>query len=216
MNSTLTQSCHLRPESRPPRFEVAPSEDAVARHRILCAAREVLERSNFRSLKIRQVLAASGISARRFYCLFPSKGHLLLALLTDEVRAANARLRRTLRTAPTASQQLRGWVAFTIAHGYDASRAERLRMFRSPELLDELPEQTRSVHRVLNRQLADILARGMRDHEFRPGNPEADAIMVQYLVRGVLDDLLLAPLPHAEEEIVSATYAFVLNALRPG
>jgi AcrR family transcriptional regulator len=61
----------------------------------VAAAWRVLERSRFRSLKVRQVLVASGSSANVFYRHFPSKAHLLLALLTDEVDRA-ARYAETL------------------------------------------------------------------------------------------------------------------------
>lgn len=192
-----------------------PAEPKLAdARRIRAAAWAVLRRSHFRSLKIRQVLRASNSSASNFYRLFPSRAHLLLALLEDEIELVNRRFSETLNPAQTAAEQVRAWVAFNIDNLYNATRAERTRMFLDKDLLEELPEQVRVLYRVLGDRLADIIRRGQRDGEFRAGDPAADAMMVQHLVRGILAEGLMSPLPHDEDELVSSVGDFVLRALR--
>src|SRR5438067_10564555 len=80
----------------------APCAADEETRRILRAAWAVLDRSHFRSLKIRQVLTASNTSASTFYRHFPSKSHLLLALLADETRRGDRRLAECLPKADSA------------------------------------------------------------------------------------------------------------------
>lgn len=82
--------------------------------RILRAAWMVLERSRFRSLKIRQVLLASNTSASNFYSRFPSKSHLLLALLAEEAQRSDRVLRKQLACAQGPAAQLRVWLTHHI------------------------------------------------------------------------------------------------------
>jgi len=186
--------------------------EAEAR-RIRVAAWSVLRRSHFRSLKVRQVLAASGTSASYFYRLYPSRSHLLLALLRDEIRLVDKRFLATIEPGMSAAEQVRAWLAFVIDNVYNANRADRTRMFLDRDLLAELPEQVRVLHRVLGDRLGEIIRRGMRDGEFRAGDPDADAMMVQHLVRGILAEGLQSPLPHTKDDLVSEVAGFVLRAL---
>lgn len=204
------------PRTREPRSPAttAPRERDADARRILAAAHAVLKRSQFRSLKIRQVLIASNTSASNFYRLFPSKSHLLLALREEEIRLADQRLRAQLETLDSAAEQVKAWLAFNITSIYDKSRAERARMFLSQDLLDELPEQVQLQHDVTGGRLAEVIRKGMRDGEFRAGDPEADAAMVQHLMRGIIADGLMSPFPRAQESLVVEAYDFVLGALR--
>lgn len=207
--SVTTRAPDYRPHAgRPP-----GSRDADVR-RILAAAWAVLKRSHFRSLKIRQVLIASNTSASNFYRLFPSKSHLLLALLEDEIRLVDRQLRARIDPADSATEQLRAWLAFNIGNAYHRARAERARMFLDQDLLEELPEQVRLLFQLLDNRLSDIIRQGMRDGEFRAGDTDADATMVRYLVRGLLADGLANALPHNEEDLVSTVHDFILRALR--
>jgi AcrR family transcriptional regulator len=216
----MTQLSVTMPAAGQPNVSGEPDRRAAVRPRdvdarsIRAAAWAVLRRSRFRSLKIRQVLAASNTSASNFYRLFPSRSHLLLALLADEIELVDRVFRETLDPAQSAAEQLHAWLAFTIDNVYDQTRAERTRMFLDKDLLEELPDQVRALYRVLGNRLAEIIRRGMRDGEFRAGNPEADSMMVQHLVRGILADGLTSPLPDDEDRLVSTVADFVLRALR--
>lgn len=188
-----------------------PAHDAETR-RILGAARLVLERSHFRSLKVRQVLAASGTSASNFYRRFPSKAHLLLTVLEDEVRRADHRYRSVADSAAPIADQLRIWLRFTL--GVDSVQAHtlRTRLFSDQDLLEALPEQVRALHRVTDNQLGEIIRRGMRTGELRPGDPKADAMLVGQLVRGLLTSSIDNGIPR-DDALAARVHTFVLRAL---
>ena len=142
--------------------------------RILTAAWVVLERSRFRSLKVRQVLTASDTSASNFYRHFRSKSHLLLALLADETARADARLSARLAELESADDQLREWLAFTIRAVADRRRTERARLFLDQDLLEELPAEVRAQHDVLGNRLVQIIRRGNAQGRFRSADPVVD------------------------------------------
>ncbi|MBY8862882.1 TetR/AcrR family transcriptional regulator [Nocardia sp. CA2R105] len=188
------------------------AHDAEAQ-KILHAARLVLERSAFRSLKIRQVLVASGSSASNFYRRFPSKAHLLLALLEDEVRLADQRLHDEIDAADPIAEQLLTWLRNTIGNVSDRARAQRTRLFLDPDLLEMLPEQLHSLHRIIDDRLGEIVRRGIRSGELRPGDPETDAMLVCQLVRGLVTNRLDSGIAWEEDDFVTHVHAFVLRAL---
>ncbi len=191
-----------------------PAADAETA-RILRAAWAVLERSHFRSLKIRQVLTASTTSASTFYRSFPSKAHLLLALLADETARGDRRLAERLAEADSAEGRLRAWLKFNIRTIYRRELAERARLFLDTGLLEELPEEVHQLYGVLGRRLVEVIRGGMADRVFRAGDPVADAAMVGHLTRGLLTDGLDGRLAMSEEQALQTTFDFVLRALRP-
>ncbi|MFI7670696.1 TetR/AcrR family transcriptional regulator [Nocardia sp. NPDC049526] len=189
-----------------------PARDSETR-RILTAAWRVLERSRFRSLKVRQVLAASSTSASHFYRRFPSKAHLMLALLEDEVRLVDRRLRDRIDPAAPVSEQLRTWLQYNIGTLYDQARVQRTRLFLDQDMLDILPEQVTMLYGIFDKQLSEIVRRGMRNGELRPGNPAGDALLVGYLVRGLLTNGVKQGLPPDQDDLITHVHAFVLRAL---
>ncbi|WP_433632615.1 TetR/AcrR family transcriptional regulator [Nocardia sp. CA-120079] len=193
--------------------EYTPSARDSETRRILTAAWRVLERSRFRSLKVRQVLAASSTSASHFYRRFPSKAHLMLALLEDEVRLVDRRLRDRIDPAAPVSEQLRTWLQYNIGTLYDQARVQRTRLFLDQDMLDLLPEQVTMLYGIFDKQLAEIVRRGMRNGELRPGNPAGDALLVGYLVRGLLTSGVKQGLPPEQDALITHVHAFVLRAL---
>ncbi|WP_410612402.1 TetR/AcrR family transcriptional regulator [Amycolatopsis sp. lyj-109] len=191
----------------------APADAETAR--ILRAAWAVLERSHFRSLKIRQVLTASNTSASTFYRSFPSKAHLLLALLADETARGDRLLAVRIAEADSAEGRLRAWLKFNIRTIYRRELAERARLFLDTGLLEELPEEVHRLYGVPGRRLAEVIRDGMADRVFRAGDPVADAAMVGHLMRGLLADGLDGQLAMTEDQALDTASDFVLRALRP-
>lgn len=189
-----------------------PVRDAEAQ-KIIGAARLVLERSHFRSLKVRQVLAASNTSASNFYRRFPSKAHLLLALLEDEVRQAERRLRSEIDIGAPVADQLHTWLRINIGTAPGRARTQQTGSFLTQDLLEELPEQVRRLHRIIDNQLGEIIRRGMQSGELQPGDAEADAMLVAQFVRGLLSADRGGGLPCDENELVARVHGFVLRAL---
>ncbi|MBE8517020.1 TetR/AcrR family transcriptional regulator [Amycolatopsis sp. H6(2020)] len=191
----------------------SPGETEAAH--ILRAAWAVLERSHFRSLKIRQVLTASNTSASTFYRSFPSKAHLVVALLADETARGDRRLARWIAEADSAEGRLRAWLKFNIRTIYRRELAERARLFIDSGLLEELPEEVHRLYDVSGRRLVEVIRGGMAERVFRAGDPVADAAMVRHLMRGLLTDGLNGQLDMSEEQALHTALDFVLRALRP-
>src|SRR3954452_22252536 len=154
--------------------QLAVVEDTTGQteaERILRAAWAVLERSHFRSLRIRQVLTASNTSASTFYRSFPSKAHLLLALLADETARGDRLLAARIAEADSAEGRLRAWLKFNIRTIYRRELAERARLFLDTGLLEELPEEVHRLYDVPGRRLVEVIRAGMADRVFRAGDP---------------------------------------------
>ncbi|WP_433602488.1 TetR/AcrR family transcriptional regulator [Nocardia sp. CA-135953] len=195
------------------RAEYRPSVRDSESRRILTAAWRVLERSRYRSLKVRQVLAASSTSAGHFYRRFPSKAHLLFALLEDEVRHVDRQLQDRVDPTAPVSEQLHTWLYYNIDTLYDQARAQRTRLFLDQDVLDVLPEQVTVLYDIFNSQLSAIIERGVRNGELRPGASETDAQLVGYLVRGLLTSGVNERLPPDKDALLTDVHAFVLRAL---
>jgi len=183
--------------------------------RILRAAWAVLERSQFRTLKIRQVMLAANTSASNFYRHFPTKAHLLLALLEVETARTDRLLAERIAAADSTPARLRAWLAFNIRTVYHPARAERARLFLDPDLLEELPNQVHRLHEVMGVRLVEVIRAGMAEQVFRSGNPELDAAMVRNLMRGLVANGLLGQLAESEDETVDRAHDFVMRALSP-
>lgn len=70
--------------------KVSPAHKEAVRRRIMDAALACLERSGYRDVTTRELLAEAGLSIGTFYNYFPSKEHLYEAL-AEEMMAADVR-----------------------------------------------------------------------------------------------------------------------------
>lgn len=159
------------------------------------------------------MVAASNTSTSNFYRKFPSKAHLLLALLEDEVHLVDRQLRESIDASASVDVQLRTWLRYHIGAIYDRVHAQRTRLFLDQDLVDVLPEQVGSLHGILDNLLAEIIRRGVDNGELRPGDPESDARFVGYFLRGLLTRGLDGGLPPDEDDLVQSAHEFVLRAL---
>jgi AcrR family transcriptional regulator len=181
--------------------------------RIIAAAWRVLARSGFRSLKVRQVLLASGVSANVFYRHFPGKSHLLLALMTDEWGRAAVRLRRVLSEVDDPERQLRLWIWHNLAIAYEEQQAARARMFMDPELIRDFPREVEQAYDLLSGPLVDVIERGAQQGLFPSVRPWAGARAVYHLCAGVVSDRLAGLHEIPQEEAVELVTDFALRAL---
>jgi AcrR family transcriptional regulator len=201
-NRPLDATCEHHPQG-------SDSEAA----RIVQAAWLVLERSRFRSLKVRQVLLASNTSASNFYRHFASKSHLLLALLEDETARTDRQLVARLEAVNSAEGRLWAYLAFNIHIVHHQQRAERARLFLDPGLHEEMPEQVGRLTDVMGRRLVEIIRYGVASGVFRSADPHRDATMIQNLMSGLVTGGLMRRPTDSEGATVANTYDFVLRAL---
>jgi len=181
--------------------------------RIVAASWAVLERSGFRTLKVRQVMAASGISANVFYRHFPSKAQLLLALMDAEMSRAMAQAEVSMAAESTATGRVRAWVANNVALVFDEGRAQRARLFLDPELAAELPTEVARIIEGVIAPLMDAIRDGLEGGEFHSVDVEADARSVYQLMRGFTLDHFAGQISVTEAEAVDLVTGFVLRAL---
>lgn len=189
-----------------------PDEDE---QRIVAAAWLVLERSHFRTLKVRQVLAASGVSANGFYRRFPSKSTLLIALVEDEMARVTTHLAKRMVLASDPRERLRVWVEDLVDIAYDERRAERARMFLDPVLEEEQPRELDRLHRATLAPLERTIADGVAAGVFRSDDPELDARAIYHMVRGFTADRLAGVHDWPVERATGAVLGLARRALAP-
>lgn len=186
----MTLTTHSPPVRRSGRIAGPSPRDDLA---LLAAAWKVLERSGYRSLKIRQVLDASGCSASAFYRRFPSKAHLVLALMRAESERTTRDVAERLAELDDPRLELSHWLRFHVTVLYDPRRRSRALMFSDPEFVSALPGPVQERRVGLQRLLAGIARRGVEAGHFRTLDADADADAVYRMVRGLVYDPFSPP-----------------------
>ncbi|MEU7023606.1 TetR family transcriptional regulator [Streptomyces sp. NPDC046203] len=97
------------------------------RRRILHASAELAGRGGFDAVQMREVAEAAGVALGTLYRYFPSKVHLLVATMQDQLQ----RMHTTLRRRPPAGEDPAGRVAQTLMRAFRALQ-------REPQLADAM------------------------------------------------------------------------------
>ncbi|GGY85194.1 TetR family transcriptional regulator [Streptomyces nitrosporeus] len=90
------------------------------RRSILRAGAQLAGRGGFEAVQMREVADAAGVALGTLYRYFPSKVHLLVALMQEQLQ----RLRVTLRRRPPAGQDAAQRVAETLMRAFRALQRE--------------------------------------------------------------------------------------------
>lgn len=179
----------------------------------MAAAWSVLERSGFRSLKVRQVLAPAGVSANGFYRRFPSRSHLMIALMEDEAAAVSGRLTARLRQEAEPPRQLYAWVDELVDVAFHPVRLQRARIFLDPVLAEEQPVATDRLGGATTVALADVLRRGRASGHFGAVDEVLTARAVHLLLRGFTFERLAGTLAASRDDTVETVLAMLSDAL---
>jgi AcrR family transcriptional regulator len=180
---------------------------------LVAAAWQVLERSGYRSLKIRQILDASQSSASAFYRRFPSKAHLLLTLMRAESEQSVRTISAQLRGIDDPRDQLSRWLRFHVSILFDSRRRARALMFSEPDFVTALPAAIREDQTRHYDLLVGIARRGARSGVFATADPDGDADAVYRLIRGLVYDPLTAKPVEAPEVVHGRTEQHALRLL---
>lgn len=185
------------------------------REQLIRAAWAILERTDFAGLKVQRVAAQAELSTRAFYRHFIDKDHLLLVLVLDEMERAAERLKRTVDLAGDPTDKVVAWISAVIGAAADPRRIHRARLFAAltPTLRNDSGAVARST-RMLWAPLQGAIARGADAGVFDTTDPASDAQLIHELAGARLRAALDAPGSDAIEEIIAATVAFSLRALR--
>ena len=90
------------------------------RRRILLAGAQLAGRGGFEAVQMREVAEAAGVALGTLYRYFPSKVHLLVAVMQDQLRQLHA----TLREHPPAGDDAAQRVAETLTRAFHALQRE--------------------------------------------------------------------------------------------
>lgn len=192
----------------------APTES----ERILEAAWHVLRRSNWRGIKVNAVLVEARLPLRAFYRNFRSKDELLIAMMEQEVAAAERRFDAVLASATDPIERLRRWLTAELALAYAAEVHPRTRAFVRVwgPLQSELPEFFEKIMKRLMTPLRELLADGRESGQFPHAEPERDAVAIFLLTNAVMLEALDGRRWMTEAEANDLILRFVLPAVGAG
>ena len=179
-----------------PRAAQGPPELAAdERERLLDAARTVLERSSYESLKMQQLARAAGLSLRAVYRNFEGRADILAALQADELRQGVAWLREVMATG-TPPERVRTWVDAMVGLRYRPRGSIRVRLFTllAPGAVAEATMPSAEFDVAL--PLIEAIADGKADGVFPNADPEHDGRLISAMctrlnqspMRGIPDD----------------------------
>jgi TetR/AcrR family transcriptional regulator, cholesterol catabolism regulator len=110
---------HTTADLGPPQLPLTERQEA-RRRRILTASTELACRGGFDAVQMREVAETSRVALGTLYRYFPSKVHLLVAVMQDQL----GRLHEALRTRPPAAAAPGERVAETLLRAFRALKRE--------------------------------------------------------------------------------------------
>ncbi|HCA88403.1 MAG TPA: TetR family transcriptional regulator [Streptomyces sp.] len=113
-------------ESKPSSAPLTVRQEA-RRRRILQASEQLASRGGFEAVQMREVAEISGVALGTLYRYFPSKVHLLVATMRDQLQVLHGTLRKRPPTGETPSARVTG----TLMRAFRA-------MQREPRLADAM------------------------------------------------------------------------------
>jgi AcrR family transcriptional regulator len=190
--------------------------EAISRDELIASAWQVLDRTGFEGFKVASVMRAAGASARAFYRHFESKDDLLVELLLDESRRGAARIDRLVEGAQGATDSVRVWIAASTSAATMPKLQPRTRLFAS--LTQRIVGHHDAIDEsrgMLRRSLVEAIEEGCRSGEFVSPDPLGDAVRIQALCGGVINDLLQSRTNEDPAAVVAGLQEFTLRALSP-
>lgn len=119
-DGTDARGSHSGPQRRTPRLPSLTERQEARRRRILQASARLAGRGGFDAVQMREVAECSQVALGTLYRYFPSKVHLLVATMQDQLEHLHATLRRRPPAGDTASAR----VAETLMRAFRALQRE--------------------------------------------------------------------------------------------
>jgi AcrR family transcriptional regulator len=183
-----------RPPTRRPVKTPRPrrsEKKAQCRARILEAARIVFFRDGFMSANLDEVAERAEVAKGTLYRYFESKADLYVAVLSQDGRLFEERLRATISDAISPADQVRCTARFYFEHWI--RNREYFPIFWALEnqaVIGEIPpgvvEEVTKLWEECLHILADVIARGVRDGCFRQCDPWEVANILWTLANGLI------------------------------
>jgi AcrR family transcriptional regulator len=164
---------------------------AASRRRILEAARAIFFRDGFMPAHLDHVAELAEVAKGTLYRYFASKAELYVAVLAHDGTQFEQKLRATLDPALSAPDQIRRTGRFYLEHWL--RNRDYFRIFwavENQEVIGELPreviEEVTKLWEQCLQLLADIVARGVAQGDFRSCDPWQVAHLLWTLANGLI------------------------------
>lgn len=191
---------------------------------IVAAARRLV-RVRGRDFTTQELTREAGVALQTFYRHFPSKDHLLAAVIEDEIAENAERMAAAARDLPDPVARLRSYVETTLASVQRDATGETgaLRVLSSRfvtaehwRLRQRLPaDMDRAVQPMID-LIGDELRAAQTAGLLRPIDVDRDAALVTMLLMSVFHHYAYAPPGQPTDGIVDDVWAFCLKGLGGG
>ncbi len=195
------------------RQRLSPEE---TRTRIVEVAEEQFRRMGYAKTTVADLAQALGMSSANIYRFFPSKGAINDAICRVIMDQANALAGSIVEGGGTAAERLRRLVIGV--HRFNKGRfTDEHRLHDMVQVaMDESWPAVEQHKRDIARFIAMLVAEGMKNGEFAPGDAEAAAQDVFHACVCLFHPVLIAQSAHLDSEFMAERMArFVLEALKP-
>jgi AcrR family transcriptional regulator len=171
---------------------------ALQRARILDAAREVFFRDGFVAANLDEVALSAGVAKGTLYRYFENKGDLYVALLAENGRVFEQRMREVASGRGPASERIRQLGRFYFGHWTrNPTYFQIFWALENPAVTGDLPKQAvTAVIRLWEdclRILADLIRSGVDSGEFGPCDTWEVANILWTVANGLIQTEHVAP-----------------------
>ena len=171
---------------------------ALQRGKILESAREVFFRDGFVAANLDEVALAAGVAKGTLYRYFENKGDLYVALLAENGRAFEERMREVAKGPGSAADQIRQLGRFYFGHWTrNPTYFQIFWALENPAVTGDLPKPAvAGVIRLWEdclRVLQDVIRRGVDSGEFGPCDTWEVANILWTVANGLIQTQHVAP-----------------------
>jgi len=186
------------------------------RRELIAAAGALFAERGYDATRVSDIVAAVGVSQATFFWYFPTKEHILVAMMEELVNEL-VRLAAEMReTSLSAREQVLALVAKTF--DLFVPRLELVELFHRRLPAQELYRvQSEILNRLLD-ALAGIIAEGVAKGEIEAPAPEITALLIIQMVHGASEATILpgAAEKHAAlDRVLAASQHLIAKALAP-
>ena len=186
------------------------------RQELMAAAATLFAERGYDATRVSDIVAAVGVSQATFFWYFPTKEHILVAMMEEMVDELVRLAVEMQRAGLSARERILALVAKTFE--LFVPRLELVELFHRRLSAEEL---YRAQSEILNRLLdglAGIIAEGVAKGEIEAPSPHITALLIVQMIHGASEATILpgAAEKHAAlDRVLAASQHFIAKALAP-